>query len=73
MIYVIAIIFFVGNLKGSTELFGGPRIVTFMIYMSDVALGGHTVFPQAGVTVKPEAGAALYWFNHDAVDDNDSR
>ena len=44
-----------------------------MVYMSDVPLGGHTVFPQAGVTVKPVAGNALYWFNHDTVEDNDSR
>ena len=26
-----------------------------------------------GVTVKPEAGSALYWFNHDAIEENDSR
>ena len=65
--------FSIGNLKGSSEMYGGARIVTFMIYLTDVGLGGHTVFPQAGVGVKPEAGAALYWFNHDAVDENDSR
>jgi hypothetical protein len=59
--------------KGSSELFGGPRIVTFMIYLTDVELGGHTVFPQAGISVRPTAGDALYWFNHDAVEENDSR
>ena len=64
---------FSGNLKGSSELWGGARIVTFMVYMSDVDLGGRTVFPQAGISVKPEKGSALYWFNHDAIDENDSR
>ena len=39
---------FSGSLKGSSELYGGPRIVTFMIYLTDVPVGGHTVFPQAG-------------------------
>lgn len=47
--------------------------MTFMIYMSDVELGGRTVFPQSGIEVKPEAGSALYWFNHDAIEENDSR
>ena len=27
----------------------------------------------SGVSVKPEAGSALYWFNHDAIEENDSR
>jgi len=44
-----------------------------MIYLTSVPLGGHTIFPQAGISVKPEAGSALYWFNHDAVTENDSR
>ena len=28
-------------------LFGGPRFVTFMIFLASVEAGGHTVFPQA--------------------------
>jgi len=47
--------------------------VTFMVYMSEVGLGGRTVFPQAGISVKPEKGSALYWFNHDAAIEIDSR
>ena len=44
-----------------------------MIYLSDVEAGGYTVFPQAGVSVKPELGSALYWFNYGAQNNYDSR
>ena len=43
--------------------FGGFRVTTFMIYLSNVDSGGHTVFPHAGISVKPEEGKALFWFN----------
>ncbi len=43
--------------------YGGERITTFMIYMSSVEAGGHTVFPQSGISVQPVEGDALYWFN----------
>ena len=39
------------------------RIITFMLYASDVISGGHTVFPQLGLSVKPIKGSAMYWFN----------
>ena len=42
---------------------GGLRITTFMIYMSHVKAGGHTIFPQAGISVPPKEGDALFWFN----------
>ena len=45
---------------------GGLRFVTFMIYLSPVTAGGHTIFPQAGIWQKPEVGDALYWFNVDS-------
>ena len=32
--------------------YGGARFVTFMVYLSDVPLGGHTVFPQPGSSVQ---------------------
>ena len=43
--------------------YGGPRIMTFMVYVTDVESGGHTIFPQLGLSVKPVQGSALYWFN----------
>ena len=54
--------YFSGARKGSSESLSGTRITTFMIYLSDVPLGGRTIFPQAGISVKPEAGSALYWY-----------
>ena len=37
--------------------------MTFMIYLTSVELGGNTIFPQAGISVQPMEGAALFWFN----------
>ena len=54
-------------------LFGGPRFVTFMIFLASVEAGGRTVFPQAGISVQPEEGSAMYWFNIDAQNNLDSR
>ena len=39
------------------------RIMTFMIYLSDVEIGGNTVFPQVDLSIKPIKGSALLWFN----------
>ena len=55
----------------SDEL-GGPRIVTFMIYMTSVESGGFTSFVQPGISIRPEKGSALYWFNHGAQNNHDS-
>uniref|UniRef100_A0A671PZ26 Prolyl 4-hydroxylase subunit alpha-1 n=1 Tax=Sinocyclocheilus anshuiensis TaxID=1608454 RepID=A0A671PZ26_9TELE len=45
------------------ELGTGNRIATWLIYMSDVAAGGTTVFPEVGATVKPMKGTAIFWYN----------
>ena len=42
--------------------YGGERILTFMIYLSTVS-GGNTVFPLPGISIQPEVGKALLWFN----------
>ncbi|XP_073949601.1 prolyl 4-hydroxylase subunit alpha-1-like [Choristoneura fumiferana] len=41
----------------------GNRIATVMFYMSDVALGGATVFTELGLSVFPIKHAALFWMN----------
>ena len=63
------------TMQKSTEMLelGGPRIMTFMIYLTSVDIGGSTLFPQAGISVKPEMGSALFWFNMGPQNNYDSR
>ncbi|XP_026837496.1 prolyl 4-hydroxylase subunit alpha-2 isoform X2 [Drosophila erecta] len=48
------------------------RIATAVFYLSDVPQGGATTFPDLGLSVFPEKGAALLWYNldHKGVGDN---
>ncbi len=39
----------------------GPRILTFFLYLSDVAEGGGTHFPDLGLTILPKRGRAVLW------------
>jgi prolyl 4-hydroxylase len=40
---------------------GGQRIATMVIYLSAVAQGGETFFPELELTVKPHPGSAVYF------------
>ena len=42
---------------------GGQRTWTAMIYLNNVAEGGATWFPQAGIKVQPRKGLLLAWNN----------
>lgn len=65
---------FYASPNGSEQLeFGGPRFTTFMLYLTSIKTGGHTIFPQAGIFVKPQAGSALFWFNIGTANNYDSR
>ncbi|KAL6102040.1 p4ha1 [Pungitius sinensis] len=45
------------------ELGTGNRVATWLFYMSDVAAGGATVFPDVGASVGPQKGTAVFWYN----------
>lgn len=40
---------------------GGQRVSTLVVYLSDVEIGGETIFPTIGLSVKPKAGSAVYF------------
>ncbi len=40
---------------------GGPRILTFFLYLSDVDEGGETQFPALGISIRPKKGRAVLW------------
>ena len=41
----------------------GPRILSVLLYLSDVEEGGETVFPDLGITIKPKKGRAVFFPN----------
>jgi prolyl 4-hydroxylase len=43
------------------------RMYTLLVYLNDDFEGGHTVFPNCGVDVKPRQGMGVLWRN---IDDN---
>lgn len=46
-------------------MYGGNRLATMLIYLTDVEKGGSTVFTKTGpgVTIKPKKGTGVFWFN----------
>ncbi|XP_016980693.2 prolyl 4-hydroxylase subunit alpha-2 isoform X2 [Drosophila rhopaloa] len=49
------------------------RMVTSMIYLSDVPLGGATIFPELELSVFPKKGSALIWYNLNHKGEGDTR
>ncbi|XP_037710498.1 prolyl 4-hydroxylase subunit alpha-2 [Drosophila subpulchrella] len=41
----------------------GDRLMTFLFYMTDVPVGGATIFPSAQLSIQPRKGSALFWYN----------
>ena len=50
------------------------RLATFMIYLTDVELGGSTAFTRLRIAVRPVRNAAVFWYNYNssAMPDVDS-
>lgn len=44
---------------------GGQRVATIVMYLSDVAQGGGTSFPNVGLQVQPKKGSAVFFANVD--------
>ncbi|XP_041675519.1 prolyl 4-hydroxylase subunit alpha-2-like [Drosophila eugracilis] len=41
----------------------GDRLMTFLFYLTDVPVGGSTIFPAAELAIQPKKGSALFWYN----------
>lgn len=51
----------------------GQRIGSLVIYLNDAESGGETVFPEAGVSVSPRKGNAVYFEYMNSRDQLDQR
>ena len=73
LIVSLVIICYVSRLMSDLNRKGGERMVTMMMYLSNVEEGGNTVFPQLQLAVRPQQGALLFWVNVKADGTFDTR
>lgn len=52
---------------------GGQRIITIIMYLSDVVAGGATIFPEINLSIYPKKGSALYFSYFNSLQQVDSR
>eukprot|EP01012_Entosiphon_sulcatum_P042264 TRINITY_DN5623_c1_g1_i2.p1 TRINITY_DN5623_c1_g1~~TRINITY_DN5623_c1_g1_i2.p1 ORF type:complete len:142 (-),score=12.77 TRINITY_DN5623_c1_g1_i2:5-430(-) len=52
---------------------GGQRIATALTWLSHVSDGGETTFPRLKLSIKPEMGNAIIWWNVDSQGNGDQR
>ena len=52
---------------------GGGRLITAMLYLSNVESGGFTVFPKLGLSIAPQSGSLLFWSVRKSDGNTDSR
>ena len=59
----------------TTDYFNINRVATVMTVLEAPEAGGATVWPLAGVTVTPEKGSGIWWFNvkSDSVPDTETK
>uniref|UniRef100_A0A182NS28 Prolyl 4-hydroxylase alpha subunit domain-containing protein n=1 Tax=Anopheles dirus TaxID=7168 RepID=A0A182NS28_9DIPT len=43
--------------------YAGNRMATVLFFFNDIAKGGYTIFPKLRISIRPQKGAAAFWYN----------